>query len=144
MRNLLAKYNLANCDNFYINHVGYSFGRELLQQYSLINHLYICSSDISIVKEYKVVDSGSIISFQCTINATLVFECQRPNDLADEQVYQQRNDSSVFKQLPEIVLTLNNSLLHKNAANAALFDVNITNVVRNVEIIVETVVIVMI
>ena len=30
------------------------------------------------VTEYKVVDSGSTMSFHCAVYATLVFECQRP------------------------------------------------------------------
>ena len=39
-------------------------------------------------------------------------------------MYQQRNDLSVFKQLSKIVWTPNNSLLYKNAAYAAMFNVN--------------------
>ena len=33
---------------------------------------------MSMVKEYKVVDSGSNMSFLCAYNAILVFECLRP------------------------------------------------------------------
>ena len=40
-------------------------------------------------------------------------------------MYQQRDDSTVFKRLPIIVGTPKNSLLYKNAAAAALFNVNI-------------------
>ena len=69
-----------------------------------------------------------------------MFECHSPNDLANEKVYQQRDDSSVFKKLLKIVWTPNNSLLYQNAAAVTLFNINILNVVMNVEIIVVTVV----
>ena len=59
MRNLLTEYNLVYRD---INRVGYTFLINSLQQYSLSDYLYICSSDMSTVKESKVVDPGSIMS----------------------------------------------------------------------------------
>ena len=51
LRSLFAEYNMTDCDNLDVNNVGYTFRQESLQQYTLIDHMFICDKDLQLVKE---------------------------------------------------------------------------------------------
>ena len=59
LRSLLAEYNMTDCEKLDVNYVGYTYRQESLQQYTLIDHMFICDNDLQLVKEYNVIDSGS-------------------------------------------------------------------------------------
>ena len=69
LRNLLAEYSMTDCDKLGVNNVRYTYRQESLQQYTLIDHMFICDNDLQLVKEYNIIDSDSNISDHCAISA---------------------------------------------------------------------------
>ena len=56
-----------------MNNVGYTYRSESLQQYTLIDHMFIYDNDLKLTKEYSVIDSGSKMSDHCAISASLAY-----------------------------------------------------------------------
>ena len=64
---------MTDCDKLDVNNVGYTYRQESLQQYTLIDHMFICDNNLQLVKKYSVIDSGSNMSYHCAIITSLAY-----------------------------------------------------------------------
>ena len=119
LRILLAECNMTDCDKLDVNNVGYTYRQEPLQQYTLIDHMFICDNDLQLVNEYRVIDSGSNMSDHCAISASLVY-----NGYVCNMVGGRKNALSSVS-LAKVVWTPRNIQLNQSAAKVALLDANI-------------------